>query len=510
MKYFYGVLVASFFLLIASQSFAFTGEGSGAVDDRYVITTCEQLQEINSYTEDYYVLQNDIDCSGTTSWNGGEGFVPITNFYGNFDGRNRTIDGLYMNRAGDNNGSGLFARTTGAVVKNVKLTNADIIFSSGSYGAMLIGQATNSEISGVSVSGDITAGSSTAGLIGYLDGGSVTRCSASGTVSSGGYAGGVFSNIAEASVSDCYGDNTITGTNTGGGFAARIWVNGGGDASVSRSYYSGTANIGNYRAAFIGWVHEYNTGTTTFSDLLSAATYNTNTLQNFYTNTPSSPGTPVIINSVYDSAKGSGDIVTSCAQYGVHPDCANADSDTLFNNTTAAPFKDGEVQKWDFDTVWLVQSDGLPILRDATLEDIMGFVDEAAAPNSSNGLKFTPPPVCSVNFSPETITRGETANLSWDISWQTNKINNYYTKVPGEGLFSSSVSSLIIQPEYTTAYTLAVFNLWGANFCTTTITVLDEEGNEVTSPQNSQLTASAASSNFFRPIVALFAKLFVR
>jgi hypothetical protein len=511
-KYFYTAIFSFFFLLIAPQAFAFTGEGSGVVDDRYIITTCEQLQEINSYTEDYYVLQNDIDCTGTTSWNEGAGFVPITNFYGNFDGRNRTINGLFMDRTGDSNGSGLFARTNGAVVKNVKLTNADITLTSGSYAGMLIGRATDSEISGVSVSGDLVATGSIGGLVAYLEGGSISRCSASGTVTaSSAYTGGLFSIIAEASVSDCYGDIDVVGPNTGGGFAARVWVNGGGDTSISRSYYSGTANISNYRAAFVGWVHAYDTGTTTFSDLLSAATYDTNTLQNFYTNTPSSPGTPVIINSVYDSSKGSGDAITSCAQYGVHPDCANADSDTLINNTTSAPFRDGEVQKWDFDTVWLVQSDRLPILRDATLEDVTGFTDNIAVEESSGGgLGFIQPPICEVSFYPDTVTLGEQTTLSWSVAWPGDKKNTHYVRVPREGLFSSRVSSVSVLPQHTTTYRLATFNLWGANFCEAQITVLDENGEELTSNQNSYLTAGVSNSPIVRAITNFFRSIFSR
>jgi hypothetical protein len=67
-----------------------------------------------------------------------------------------------------------------------------------------------------------------------------------------------------------------------------------------------------------------------------------------------------------------------------------------------------------------------------------------------------------------------------------------------------------IKPQHTTTYTLAVFNLWGANFCEAQITVLDEDGGEITSNKNSNLTASAISSGFFRPLISLFSKIFVR
>jgi len=96
--------------------------GDGSAISPYQIATCSQLQNIN-YTPDdgathpllntgkYFELKNNIDCSETSSWNDGEGFMPIglvsdintwTNygqeFYGSFDGNNYAISNLYINR----------------------------------------------------------------------------------------------------------------------------------------------------------------------------------------------------------------------------------------------------------------------------------------------------------------------------------------------------------------------------------------------------------------------------
>ncbi len=127
------------------------------------------------------------------------------------------------------------------------------------------------------------------------------------------------------------------------------------------------------------------------------------------------------------------------------------------------------------------------------------------------GKGYIKPPLCEVSASPNSITRGEQSTLSWNVTWPTERTNTYYTKVPGEGLFSSKVNSVNIQPDHSTTYTLYTFNLWGATPCTTTIQVLDENGLEVTStPSKSHLTASAANSSFFRPIISFFASIFVR
>jgi sugar lactone lactonase YvrE len=148
---------------------------------------------------------------------------------------------------------------------------------------------------------------------------------------------------------------------------------------------------------------------------------------------------------------------------------------------------------------------------DVGVARIMIFDLSAPTPTQpSSSFSYTHPPLCQATFSPNTITQGESTTLSWNVTWPTNKQNNYYTKVPGEGLYSSSVQSLTLQPQHTTEYTIAVFNLWGANFCNTTITVLDENGEEATSNRNSNLTAGVSNSPIVRAILNAFRSLFVK
>ena len=71
-----------------------------------------------------YNLANNIDATGTITWNSGKGFRRIDAYYtGIFDGQNYTIDGLYMNNSA-NLGYGLFfaiGEPTGTI-KNLGLT----------------------------------------------------------------------------------------------------------------------------------------------------------------------------------------------------------------------------------------------------------------------------------------------------------------------------------------------------------------------------------------------------
>lgn len=80
--------------------------GSGTAEDPYVITTIDDLQDIDDDLTAYYQIANDIDASETVTWNGGAGFSPIGLAAGGFTGYVNhwrldtpfTISNLYINR----------------------------------------------------------------------------------------------------------------------------------------------------------------------------------------------------------------------------------------------------------------------------------------------------------------------------------------------------------------------------------------------------------------------------
>lgn len=158
--------------------------GSGSVNDPFQISTCEQLQDIN-YEEGegnfpyltgnyYFILTQDIDCSGTAIWNNRAGFLPIgrtlnmggyygwetlgDRFVGTFDGANHTIKNLYINRPmfayvglfgeiGDSNNDG--EKTT--YIKNLNIQDAKIYGSTGL--GILAASASYSVFSNITTSG---------------------------------------------------------------------------------------------------------------------------------------------------------------------------------------------------------------------------------------------------------------------------------------------------------------------------------------------------------------------
>ena len=122
--------VAIMIILIgASSAWAFSGVGSGTSTEPYVITTVEQLQEMQNDLAAYYVLGNDIDAFVTSSWNGGEGFEPVggdaTPFTGIFDGYGHMITGLFIYRPSVGT-VGLFGYIENAEIKNIGLVDADV------------------------------------------------------------------------------------------------------------------------------------------------------------------------------------------------------------------------------------------------------------------------------------------------------------------------------------------------------------------------------------------------
>lgn len=176
-----GIFVAGMLgaLILCCSALGFSGAGSGTQGDPYVITTVQQLQEMQNDLAAYYVLGNDIDASQTQTWNGGEGFVPVGPFSGTFDGRHYTIEGLHIDRI-DSGTQGLFSIVLEAVVKNVNFVDASVRCHTG--GILASNADSESVISFCSVTGTLTlkAGSADAksgGLVGCVTKGSrVDQC----------------------------------------------------------------------------------------------------------------------------------------------------------------------------------------------------------------------------------------------------------------------------------------------------------------------------------------------
>lgn len=225
--------------------------GSGSEADPYRIATAEQLayfaSSVNSgktYSNKYIVLTADIylnDIGSYGDWNESppqNAWTPIGKsqssvFSGSFDGRNHTIQGMYVS---GNTGAGFFGVVTydNAVVKNVTFENAYVSGScaGGLTACVYTPEFTSSQISNITYNGVVAASSANSGgILGkhemlktFSSRCYVSKCSVSGSISGAQNVGGILGYDEEVYIDQCTVAATITST---GDYAGGIAGNGG-------------------------------------------------------------------------------------------------------------------------------------------------------------------------------------------------------------------------------------------------------------------------------------------
>ena len=169
-----------FFMLSISVmcSAQFSGRGSGTEKDPYLVSNADELYDVRNELNAYYKQIEDIDLSEWIEENNpNQGWSPIgtkTNpFYGHFDGNNKIIKGLYINRPslGD---VGLFGSTLGVDILNVSILNPQII--GGDNVGAIVGKIwmANAEsdisiLNNVVVGGNIEGSHYVGGVVGNVD-----------------------------------------------------------------------------------------------------------------------------------------------------------------------------------------------------------------------------------------------------------------------------------------------------------------------------------------------------
>lgn len=248
------------------------------------ISTCAELQNISSTgLNGDYVLAGDIDCSGIAN------FSRIGTFTGTLDGQGHTISNLTIDGGFLSDLVGLFSITDGAVIRNLSITNANILGYT--RVGVLVGHATNTVITNVSVSSGTTmfglgsngnvgglvgyadntrisyssaavpinaAGSNVGGLVGYATNGTIisksystaqVACTASGGGNVGGLVGHNDSSTIVDSYSHSYMQSGIFWVSSVGGL---VGVNNGNAALINRSYSVNGFNINGAPQGLVG------------------------------------------------------------------------------------------------------------------------------------------------------------------------------------------------------------------------------------------------------------------
>lgn len=240
-------------LLPVPRSFASGGAfggGNGSVATPYLIEDCTDLQAMNNDKTAQYALSGNIDCSATSGWNGGAGFVQIGNpaakFTGGFNGRGYSISGLTINRTGTPY-IGLFGWVnTSYTIKNVALTNANI--AGGTYTAGFVGYLESGTLDKVSVTGTVGTGTAlyNGGLVAYFQSGTLSNSYSRATIGASAiYDGGLVGLLDSGTIINCYSTGSVTSSSTGGLLGLNLF----GWGTVSNSFYdtqtSGKSDTGN-------------------------------------------------------------------------------------------------------------------------------------------------------------------------------------------------------------------------------------------------------------------------
>lgn len=230
---------------------SYSGDGSSA--NPHQVATVAQLQCIEAQGLDqHYDLTGDLDASGTATWNGGSGFDPIgdtsNEFTGTFDGKEHTIAGLTIDRAGTYS-VGLFSEIeSGGTITAVSLDGGTVT------GARRVGQLAgfnDGTVEDSHASGEVDGTKRVGGLVGRNDG-TVQRSSASGERSrAGDWVGGLVG-FNQGLIDRSYATRPVVGE--GGGFdgASAGGLVGVSTGTIADSYATGSVTASWFVGGLIG------------------------------------------------------------------------------------------------------------------------------------------------------------------------------------------------------------------------------------------------------------------
>jgi hypothetical protein len=279
---------------LGSYTFATEGDGDSKV---YLINDEDDLEALAAYVNAdkkntceglTFKLNNDITMKAEHTAIGRYDYNTNYLFKGTFDGNNKTITGLTINKTSGSDADsyqGLFGYVVNAVIKDVTLVDCDITgyrYVGGIVGAIYGSNDAHAVIQNCHVSGTIASVIANAynhgGIAGYCKNVDVTGCTVTGNVTnkeSSSYYGGI---VGEAytttTITSCENSANVTGGGSyHGGIAGYCW-----ESKLSQCLTTGTINqtgdnalIGNdYNGQYTNCY--YTSGTSRKGEFVSAIT----------------------------------------------------------------------------------------------------------------------------------------------------------------------------------------------------------------------------------------------
>ena len=145
--------------------------GGGTQAEPYLVENEDDLDNVRNNLGAYYVQTADILM---TKFQTGQGFAPIKDFRGYYDGRGFEIKDLYMNRS--EHYVGLFGNQTGGIIKRVKLVNVTVKANDYNYVGALAGRSSGDIFDCAVVSGTVEGREQVGGLVGRKQSNVIQRC----------------------------------------------------------------------------------------------------------------------------------------------------------------------------------------------------------------------------------------------------------------------------------------------------------------------------------------------
>lgn len=181
------------------------------------INTPSDMELIRQNPNGYYKLSADIDMS---MYQNGDGWKPIAEFGGIFEGRGYKITNLKINRDSERY-CGLFGQVTStATLSEIVLTNVEV--NGGEYTGALAGSCSGI-VSNCSVQGIVNgSGNSIGGLVGSFNTGSIVNSNANVAVTGKEEVGGLVGTLHGGSVTQSYATGTVVGSENVGGLIGDI------------------------------------------------------------------------------------------------------------------------------------------------------------------------------------------------------------------------------------------------------------------------------------------------
>ncbi len=226
--------------------------GSGTESDPYQVENLCHLRDMGASPQSHYVQIKDIEAFVTHGWE--NGFTPIKDFSGTFDGNGYQISNLKIGVAGGEfENVGLFGKLQDGLLRRVKLVN--FLTKKGVNVGSLVGLNVQGTIEDSEVDGKVDGYRTIGGLVGLNQGGVIRNSTATVNVGENSrdafVVGGLVGQNDGGTIEDSRALGTVTGGNQVGGLVGKNM----GSVTSSRATgdVTGTHATGGYVGGLVGW-----------------------------------------------------------------------------------------------------------------------------------------------------------------------------------------------------------------------------------------------------------------